>query len=43
MIEHFSKWIELSPFWDKSNEKVVYAFLDQVLNRFGVSTKAFMI
>jgi hypothetical protein len=42
MIEHFSKWIELFPFWDKSNEMVVYVVLDQILNKFGASTKVFM-
>ncbi len=35
MVEHFSKWIELVPSLNKSNEGVVYAFLDRVLNHFG--------
>jgi transposase-like protein len=35
MVEHFSKWIELVPFLDKSNEGVAYAFLDKVLSHFG--------
>jgi hypothetical protein len=35
MVEHFSKWIELVPSPDKSNEGVAYAFLDRVLSHFG--------
>jgi hypothetical protein len=35
MVEHFSKWIELVPSLDKSNEGVAYAFLDRVLSHFG--------
>jgi hypothetical protein len=35
MVEHFSKWIELVPSPNKSNEGVAYAFLDRVLNHFG--------
>jgi hypothetical protein len=35
MVEHFSKWIELVPFFDKSSEGVVYAFLDRALSHFG--------
>jgi transposase-like protein len=35
MVEHFSKWIELVPSPDKSNERVTYAFLDRVLSHFG--------
>jgi hypothetical protein len=34
MVEHFSKWIELVPSLNKSNEGVAYAFLDRVLNHF---------
>ncbi len=37
MVEHFSKWIELMLLLDKSNEGVAYAFLDQILNQFGVT------
>jgi hypothetical protein len=36
IIEQFFKWIELAPLQDKSGEGVAYAFLDQVLSRFGV-------
>jgi hypothetical protein len=36
MIEHFSKWLELVPLSNRSNEKTTYAFLDMVFNRFGV-------
>jgi hypothetical protein len=39
MVEHFSKWIELVPSLDKSNEGVVYAFLDKVFNHFGAPVK----
>jgi hypothetical protein len=39
MIEHFSKWLELDPLLDRSNEGVTYAFLDMVFNRFGAPTK----
>jgi hypothetical protein len=35
MVEHFSKWIELVPSFDKSNKGVVYTFLDRVLTHFG--------
>ncbi len=35
MVEHFSKWIELVPSLDKSNEGAAYAFLDRVLSHFG--------
>jgi hypothetical protein len=36
MIEHFSKWLELVPLLDCSSEGVAYAFLDKMLNKFGV-------
>jgi hypothetical protein len=42
MIGHFSKWTELAPFWDKSNERAIYAFWDQVLNKFGVVAKVLL-
>jgi len=35
MVEHFSKWIELVPSPDISNEGVTYAFFDRVLSHFG--------
>jgi transposase-like protein len=35
MVEHFSKWIELVPSPDKSNEGVAYAFLNKVFSHFG--------
>ncbi len=35
MVEHFSKWTDLVPSPDKSNEGVAYAFLDRVLSHFG--------
>ncbi len=35
MVEHFSKWIELVPSPDKSNEGIAYAFLDRVFSHFG--------
>jgi hypothetical protein len=40
IIEQFSKWIELTPLQNKSGEGVAYAFLDQVLSRFGVLMEA---
>jgi hypothetical protein len=42
IIEQFSKWIELTPLQNKSGEGVAYAFLDQVLSRFGAPTKVLM-
>ncbi len=39
MIEHFSKWLELVPFLDHSNEKITYAFLDMIFKRFGALVK----
>jgi hypothetical protein len=35
IVEHFSKWIELVPSPNKSNEEVAYVFLDRVLSHFG--------
>jgi hypothetical protein len=35
MVEHFSKWIELLPSFNKSSEGVAYAFLNRVLSHFG--------
>ncbi len=35
IVEHFSKWVELVPSFDKSSEGIVYAFLDRVLSHFG--------
>jgi hypothetical protein len=39
MVKHFSKWIELVPSPDKSNERVAYAFLDRVFSHFGALAK----
>jgi hypothetical protein len=39
MIELFSEWIELAPFFKNNNEGFLYAFLDKVLNRFGAPPK----
>jgi hypothetical protein len=41
MIEHFSNWLELVPLLDCSNEKATYAFLDDMLSKFGVPTEVF--
>lgn len=41
-VEHFSKWIELMLLSKKSNERVVYAFLNRVLKQFGPLVKVFM-
>jgi hypothetical protein len=35
MIKHFSKWLELVPLSNHSNEGASYAFLDKVISRFG--------
>jgi hypothetical protein len=42
MIEHFLKWLELVPLLDHNNEGIAYAFLNKVLNRFGVLIKIFL-
>jgi len=39
MIDHFSKWLELVPLFDYSNDGVAYAFLDKMFNKFGAPTK----
>jgi len=39
MMEHFSKWLELIPLPNCSNEGVAYAFLDKVFNKFGALVK----
>ncbi len=41
MIKHFSKWLELMPLLDYSNEGVACAFLNKMFNMFGVPTEAF--
>jgi len=42
MIEHVSKWLELVLLLDCSSERATYAFLDRVLNRFGVPIEFFV-
>jgi len=42
MIQHFSKWLELVPLPNNSNEGVAYAFLDRILSRFRAPTKVFI-
>jgi hypothetical protein len=39
MIEHFSKWLEFVPLPYHSNERITYAFLDMVFNRFGAQAE----
>jgi hypothetical protein len=39
MIEHFSKWLELVPLPDCSNEGTTFTFLDKVSSRFGAPIK----
>jgi hypothetical protein len=39
MVEHFSKWIELVPSFDKFSEGIAYAFLDRVFSHFGAISK----
>jgi hypothetical protein len=41
MVGHFSKWIELMLLPNKSNERVAYAFLDQILNQFRARIEVF--
>jgi hypothetical protein len=41
MVEHFSKWLELVPLSNCSNEGASYAFLDKVFSRFGALVKVF--
>jgi transposase-like protein len=41
MIELFSKWLELVPLPNHSNEGATYAFLDKMLNRFNAPTEVF--
>jgi len=36
MIKHFSKWLELVPLPNHSNDKTTYAFLDKVFNKFNI-------
>jgi len=43
MIEHFSKWLELVPMLNCSNERASYAFSDRVLGRLGPLAKVFTI
>jgi hypothetical protein len=42
MIKHFSKWLELVPLSNCSNERASYAFLDKVFSRFGALAKVFI-
>ncbi|CAK9870986.1 unnamed protein product [Sphagnum jensenii] len=39
MIERFSKWLEFVPSPYHSNERITYAFLDMVFNRFGAQVE----
>jgi len=39
MIKHFPKWLYLVPLLYYNNEKVVYAFLDNVFNKFGIPSE----
>jgi hypothetical protein len=39
MIEHFSKWLELVPLLNRSNERITHAFLDRVFSGFGAPLK----
>jgi len=41
MTEHFSKWLELVPLLNHSNEGATYAFLDRMFNKFNVPIEAF--
>jgi hypothetical protein len=37
MIKHFKNKLELVPLLDHNNEHATYAFLGNLLNRFGIS------
>jgi hypothetical protein len=39
MIKHFSKWLELVSLLNCNSKGVAYAFLDRILNKFGVQAK----
>ncbi len=39
--KHFSKWFGLVPLPNHSSERVTYAFLHRVFNRFGAPAKIF--
>jgi transposase-like protein len=41
MIKHFSKWLEVVPLPNCSNEGATYAFFDKLFSRFGVPAKVF--
>ncbi len=42
MIKHFSKWFELVPLPDRSNEGAKYAFFNVIFSRFGAIAKIFI-
>jgi hemoglobin-like flavoprotein len=42
MIENFSKWLELVPLLDHSNEGATNAFLDKMFNKFGALVEVFI-
>jgi hypothetical protein len=42
MIEHFLKWLQLVSSLNHRNEATIYAFFDEVFNKFGVLTKIFI-
>jgi hypothetical protein len=41
MIKHFSNGLELVPLLDCNSEKATYAFLDDMLSKFGAPTEVF--
>jgi hypothetical protein len=38
IIKHFSKWLELVPLPNRSNEGIAYGFLNEIFIKFGVPT-----
>ncbi len=41
MIKKISKWLEVVPLPNYSNEGATYAFFDKMLSRFGATAKVF--
>jgi len=41
MIEHFLKWLKFMLLLNHSNERITYAFLDMMSNKFGMPFETF--
>jgi len=42
MIEHFLKWLKFMSLLNHSNERITYAFLDMMSNKFGMLIETFI-